>query len=824
MNSVPVLEPIVRDLRYAFRMLRKTPGFTAVALATLAVGIGVNTAVFSVVNTLLLKPLPYPQPARLATLTVRIRSPRGVNDSDSVDGNTFLAVHGIARTVDTAVTAGGFGGGVNLVADGAAANVTQRRVSASYFSVLGVRPFMGREFTEDEDRVGGAPVAILSHELWTRVFNANPAIVGQPITLKGDAFQVVGVMPEGFTTGTPTDLWTPLKPSRTWEGGGTNYGMVLRLHDGVSWQEATNEVDQLASPAAIEGYRNKQDLHAASILVPLQESATSEIRQPLVMLWAAVGVVLLIACVNIAGLLLARSALRAREIATRMALGGRRSIVVRQLLIESAVLAVIGGALGLVVGRIVLSALLASSTDVFPVGYPITLDARVLAITFVLSIATSVLFGLVPALHASRVDVQAALAESGTRAVAGSNNRWARQVLVAGEVALSVVLLVSAGLLVRTFVELRRLDPGFDPRNVTTARVSLQDKRYDEAAKINRLFAGTLADIRRQPGVAAAGISLGLPYTRLLNLGWARVEGATAENAGGATNLSYVTPGYFEALRVPLRKGRDFADADAADALPVAIVNEEFVRRFYKNTDVVGLHIRVAGAPRQIVGVVGNTRVTSSGLGGDGSPLPVPYVVYVPAAQTPTATFNLVHTWFYPSWVVRTSGPVAGTAEVVRQAIARVDPLLPVAKMESMAEVQADAIASQRFMMSLVLGLGGVALMLAAIGLHGLISSSVSERTRELGVRLALGASARHILADVVRPGLLLAAVGVAVGTGAALVTVRLMRAFVWGVTPTDPLTFGAVVVTLLFVALVASVIPALRVLRLDPALTLRAE
>jgi predicted permease len=444
----------------------------------------------------------------------------------------------------------------------------------------------------------------------------------------------------------------------------------------------------------------------------------------------------------------------------------------------------------------------------------------------VVALVTSGVFGLVPALHASRVDVQAALAESGTRAVAGGRGQRVRSILVVGEVAMGLVLLVAAGLLVRTFLHLRSLNPGFDPSSVTTATISLQDKRYEDPVKVNRLFEDTLAAIRRQPGVEAAGVTLGLPYTRLLNMWFGRVEGATEDDKGGMTNLSYITPGYVEALRLPIRRGRAFTDSDQPDSPPVAIVNEEFVRRFYPGQDVVGLHIRAGGAEREIVGVVANARGTSSGLGGDGSPLITPFVVYVPAAQTTGGRMNLklLHTWFSPSWVIRSSGPVAGLADGIRQAVAAVDPMLPIAKMEAMADVQAASLAQQRFMMSVVAGLGVVALLLAAIGIHGLIASSVNERRRELGIRLALGATGRQMVRDVVMRGIVLATVGVAIGSVAALAAVRLLRSFLWGVTPADPLTFTAVIGLLLTVALAASVIPALRVLRLDPALTLRAE
>jgi predicted permease len=506
-----------------------------------------------------------------------------------------------------------------------------------------------------------------------------------------------------------------------------------------------------------------------------------------------------------------------------MALGSGRAAVVRQLLIESAVLALAGGALGIAVGAAVLDVLKSLSTHVFPIGYPVELDGRVLVATLAIAVVTSLLFGLAPALHASRVDVQAALAESGTRAVAGAAGRWPRRLLVVGEVAMGVVLLVGAGLLVRTFVHLRTLSPGFDPANVTTATVSLQDARYQDAAKVDRLFTDTLARIRRMPGVQDAGVSLGLPYTRLLNLGFKPLDGAADIQRGSITNLSYTTPGYLEALKIPLRDGRVFTDADSATAPGVAIVNEEFARRYYKGQTVIGRRIAVAGE-REIVGVVGNARATSSGFSGYGAPLVTPPIIYIPASQTTAPFLKLVHTWFAPSWVVRSSGRGDEVSRGIRDAVAAVDPLLPIAKMEGRSDVQAASLASQRFMMTLVAGLAGVALLLAAIGIHGLIASAVTERTRELGIRLALGATGGQVLRNVVMPGLALAAVGVTIGSAAALAVVRLMQSFLWGVTPTDPLTFATVIATLLAVALIASLIPAWRVLRLDPALTLRAE
>jgi predicted permease len=816
-----MLDAILRDLRYATRMLRKTPGFTLIALVTLAVGIGVNTAVFSVVNTLLLEPLPYPEPDRLATVITLMRSPRGQGTSDSVDGRTYLAIHDNAKMIDTAARGGGFSGsGVNLVAGDRAANVIQGRVTAGYFRVMGVPPLLGREFSPDEDRDGGQPAAILSHGLWTRQFGSDRAIVGRSVMLRGQQYTVVGVMPPGFVAG-KVDLWTPLRPSTRGEGGGSNYQMLARIRPGVSWSQADAEVAQLGSEAA-KGPASS-DATVVCSLLPQQQEETTDVRQPLLMLWGAVGLVLLIACVNIAGLLLARSSMRTREIATRMALGSGRPAVIRQLLIESAVLALAGGLLGLGLGWLILDGVRTLAADVLTFEYPVTLDARVLVATIVGALGTSVIFGLVPALQASRVDVQAALAESGTRGVAGRSSRWARRLLVVGEVAMGVVLLVSAGLLVRTFVHLNTLSPGFDPSNVVTAIVSLQDARYEEAVKVDRLFADSLARIRAIPGVQSAGVTLGLPYTRLLNLGFRPLDGGANVEGTATTNVTYITPGYLQALRLQVRAGRDLTDADRAGGEGVAIVNEEFIHRFYKDQTVIGRHIAVAG-DRTIVGVVGNTRATSSGFGSYHGPLVAPPIVYIPASQVSSSFLSLVHTWFSPAWVVRTSGPVAPVVDGLRRAMGAVDPMLPIAKMESMTDVQSASLADRRFMMTLVLGLGAVALLLAAIGIHGLIANSVSERTRELGIRLALGATGSQIMRDIVQSGLMLAAIGIAIGTAGAFAVGRLLQSFLWGVTPADPLTFIAVIATLLAVALAASVLPALRVLRLDPATTLRAE
>jgi putative ABC transport system permease protein len=830
MNSLPILDTLTRDLRYAFRMLRKTPGFTVAAALTLALGIGANTAVFSAVNGLLFTALPYPNPDRLAVLEYHVRTPENGDSRDvGATGRMWMAVRDHATAVDAAAIGGT--AGVNLVANGQAAYVQQQRVSAGFFRVSGIPPIIGREFTRDEDVPGGPTVVVLSNELWRRLFNGDRAVVGRAITLRGEEYTVVGVLPANFTvtqrssfqSGHGVDLWTPLRASLTGEGGGTNYSVVVRLHDGVDWAQAQSDIHAQSGFA----FRVKPTNGIAEIgLVPMQVGMTREIRQPVLMLWGAVGVVLLIACVNIAGLLLARGATRTREIGTRMALGSGRGAVIRQLLVESAVLALVGGALGLAVGWAVLALLGNLGAEVFELWQPLAINGRALAVTMGLALVTSVVFGLVPALQASRLDIQAALAESGTRGVAGASNRWPRRVLVIAEIALGVILLVSAGLLVRTFVHLRDLNPGFDKSNLVTLSVSLQDARYRDPAPVEQLFDETLRRMRSVPGVQGAGVALGMPYSRLLNNGIRRVDGRSVDppKQGQITNMSYVTPGYFETLKVPILEGRRIADTDTASSPFVAVVNQAFVQRYYKDdTMVVGRHLASGDDIREIVGVVGNTMQGSAGWG-NFAPISALPCVYVPASQTSSGFLTLVHTWFEPAWVVRSTLPLATLVPQLHQAIEQVDPHLPIAKISTIDELRGDRLAAQQFMMSLVAGLGFLALVLSAIGIHGLIASGVNERTREIGIRLALGANVRQAMAVVVAPGIILAAVGVLLGAAGALAVARLLRSFLWGVTPTDPVTFSAVVVALLAVALIASIIPALRVLRLDPALTLRAE
>jgi len=820
-----------RDVKYAVRVLRRAPAFALTAIVTLALVIGANSAVFSLADAILLRPLPYPHPERLAVVEVEGRSPKGEAHWDSHDGTTWETLRDGATVVDVAVIAGGFGHDVNLVVGNSAVSVGQARVGSGYFNVLGVPPVIGREFTRDDDRPGGPAVCVISYVLWQRLFGGDPSAVGRPILLRGERYDIVGVMPKGFENpGEPADVWTPVRPSRTGEGAGTNFGIVARVKDGHTWQEATAAMPPLDGEfyKRVTGEDNVAGFSGHFTLVPLQDTLVADVQQPIVMLGGAVLTVLLVACVNLAVLLLVRGGSRTKEIATRMALGGGRADVLRQLMVESAVLGVTGGGLGLFVGYVGLQGLKALGGDTFEQWTHVTLDARMLAFTMGLSLVTCALFGLVPAMQASRLNVQGALAEGGSRSIAGGSRPWMRRILVAAEIALGVVLLVVTALLIRAFVNLRSIDPGFDPTGVVTTSVSLQDARYNTAAKMNQLFDDTVRQLEATPGIESAAVSLELPYRRLLNMGF-RFMDESADAKSHIANVMYVTPDFFRTLRVPLLSGRAINASDAVTAPAVVVVNRGFVQLESAGHDPIGRHVRVGGTEREIVGIVGDVKVTSSGFFLTGmvkGPITSGPLIYMPAAQTPDG-FLGVHIWFSPMWSVRASSPAVAEAALQR-AIGTVDPLLPLGRIQRMTDIQAAATSRQRLLMILVGVLGAAAVLLAAIGVHGLIAQSVQQRTREFGIRLALGATTGGTIRSVALSGVALALCGAAAGIGLSMLAVRLVESLVsadylWGVTGRDPATYLSVAGFLLVVSAVASLIPALRILRLDPAETLRS-
>ena len=810
------------DLKYALRTLARARGFTFVVVATLALCVGANSAMFSVVDHILLRPLPYPQPEQLAQLVTLVEGRQSMGTGQT--GAMWEALRGNVPSLDIAAATGGFGEtGVNLTVGDRAEYVIEARVSAGYFRVLGVVPQIGRELNEDEDRAGGPEAAVISDALWRHAFNASPDVIGQTVMLRGEAYRVVGVMPATFVAQTVSDetaiepaLWTPARACRTCEGGGQNYEFIARVKPGHSWAEADAEVarvgDDVLRPRNLPGVPR-----ASEHIVPLHAAATSDVRVPILILWGAVGVVLLIGCVNVAGLLVARASARAPEIALRMAIGGSRAAVIRQLMMESVVLAVAGGALGLLIATFLSSASAPLLQHAFRVSGDFGIDWRVFIVTAVAALATSVAFGLLPAADATRVDIRRVLVEAASPTIAGRARRRPRQVLVVTQVALSVVLLVAAGLLFRTLNHLTHLRAGFDGTHAISATLSLEDARYATVPAVNHLADHTIEQIHAIPTVEHAAVALTLPYERALNVG-ARWTGG---DAIPIMNLTYVTPEYFDALRIPIVRGRAISRVDAAGAAGAIVVNEAFVRRSSADRDPIGRSIQIMGGPRTIVGIAGDIQQKNGGIIGFEPVAPIP-AAYVPLAQTTDAFLKMVHAWFSPSWIVRTSVDDQNIASEMQRAIANVDPTLPFAKFRTFDVVEQQAVAPQRAQ-SILLGVfAALALLLAAIGLYGIVAGSVIERTHEFGVRLALGATPRRAAIELAAPGMILAGAGVLLGLVLARAASSVLSHLVWGISPTDSLTFFVAVAAVLAVAGLASLIPSRRVSRLDPSLALR--
>jgi predicted permease len=805
------------ELRHAVRVYARHRGSTALLLLTLALAIGANTAIFSVIDATLFRRVPYPEPDRLVQLVVRYADEGGSGLQQSHDGATWEAVRDHASRLQAAVYSD-WVKGVNFAAGGRAAFVRQQRVGAGFFRVLGVAPLLGREFSDEEDHRGGAPVVMLSHHLWQRAYASRPDIIGQQVVLKGEPHTIIGVMPPGFHTNQDdVDLWTPLRASRTGEGEGANYGVLARLKPGTTIDVAEQEV---ASIGAALLPKSAGAVTSRLGFASLREGSTYELRRPLFIVWAAVGLVLLIGCANVASLLLAHAAARTREIATRMAIGGGRSAIVRQLLVESVLVTGLGAVAGVGVGAALVTWLSRiAEENVLPIGRPV-LNGRVLALTAFVAILTGVLSGLAPAIEASLVDLRTALATGGGRGMAGGSRHWSRRLLVTVEIALAVLLLVGAGLLVRSLRHLDGLAPGFDPNHVVAASFSLDDARYATREKTAALFQTGTARLAGIAGVQSAAAGLSLPYERGLNMGARRLDGPEAGDQFLMCNMTYVTPDYFTALRMPVVRGRGIGAGDTADHGKVAVVNEAFSERYLSKQDPLGSQLGLGNDAWTVVGVVGDVEQVTSW--GDYGPIGAIPAVYIPVAQADGRFLAMVHTWFSPSWIVRSTAPPEATLSQIARVAGELDPLLPIAGFHTLDEMRARSTAWQRFQAMLLAALAALALVLAVTGIYGLMSQSVQERKRELGVRLALGASIERALGEAVAPGLAMALLGVIVGGLAAVGAARVLQHLLWGVTTSDPATYVVVAIGLLAVAAVASLVPALAITRLDPAETLR--
>ena len=798
------METLIKDIRYGVRSLLKRPGFTVVAVMTLALGIGLNTAIFSVINAVLLRPLAYAEPVRLAAF----RSNQSGPDLADIESQS----HAFSK----------FGGEVKQPLDYTAGSEPVQfqvgQVTGGFFETLGVKAERGRTIAPEDDKTGAPYVTVLSHELWLRQFGGDLQIVGKTIPLSGNVYTIIGVMPAGFAS--PRDnieAWTPVHVSNPVAANfrGVHFlRTYARLAPGVSLEQARSEMQLIDKNLAAQYPADNKN--RSSVLIPLHERIVGQSRQSLLVLFAAVSLVLLIACANFANLLLARAAEREREFVIRTALGAGRWRLIRQLLTESVLVSLVGGAIAVLLAIWATNLLVALRPENLPRLHEIGVDGRVLAFTFGISLLTGIVFGLLPAWTASRSAVGEALKEGGRNATAGRARQLLRSAFVVAELAIALVLLVGAGLLIKTFWILRSVEPGFAADHLLTMRVELPEARYKEVDKQTRFRTQALAGINSLPGVQAAMVSE-LPLSGdSLNHDFV-IDGRPPLAPGDEPSLETrsVMGDYFHTMRIPLRVGRDFGPQDFAEPAPlVGIANDALVREYFVNEDPLGKRIRWARDPEvhwiTIVGVAGDVKHF-------GLDLPE-----LPALYTPYTQINPWKRWM--TMVARTQSEPGAMAQAVKQEIWKVDSKLPITELKTMNDVAAASFAARRFNMLLLAIFAGLALVLAAVGIYGVMSYAVTQRTQEIGIRMALGARAADVLTLIIRNGMTLALLGVVIGVAGAFALTRLLTTLLFGVTPTDKPTFVAVSAVLAFVTLLACYIPARRATKVDPLVALRYE
>ncbi|MGA2096596.1 MAG: ABC transporter permease [Candidatus Acidiferrum sp.] len=807
-----------QDLRYGLRVLAKSPAFTIIAVLTLALGMGANTAIFAVVYGVLLRPLPFPQPERILALA---ESYKDLTDEMGLTARQLKSLRGYSDLFEH--IAGYTSVGYNLASGNGAEHLRGMPVSAGYFSVLGVQPFLGRDFAPEEDRGDGQRVAIITYNLWKRRFGADPAQIGQKILLNGEPFTLIGVMPKGFShipaaaegalpdSGAP-DVWTPLALVAKTAGSGENISALARLKPGVTPAQLQAQMN-IVTEDFRRLYPEDVGRELRISFLPYQKMISADVRPYLLVLLGAIGFVLLIACANVANLFLARGGLRGREIAVRIAVGASRWRLFQQLITESMLIAVAGGVLGLLVAYLGLGSLPSLAPIDLPRASEVHLDAWVFAFTFFVSLFTGLLFGLAPALEASRTGINEALKEGAGRASASAGRSRLRRVLIVGEFAVSLVLLVGAGLMIATFSKLLHTDPGFNPHRILSAQFWLIGSKYDSAAQIESFNRAVVQRLEAIPGVEAAAIvAAGLPLERGGNSAVKMPGTAKYESV----DYREITPGFFRAMGIPLRQGRVFSDADSETSAKVFIVNQAFVNAHFPNRNPIGESVFLGKQSGAIVGVVSDVKSFVD--------QPAPPTVFVPAAQASYDTSRLFEGWFPRSVIVRANVDPLSLSRALRDSIAAVDPVVPTGSMRSMDQVLSRSLALRGFMMFLLSLFAALALTLASVGIYGVISYAVAQRTREIGVRMALGASPGGVLRLILGEGLKLVFAGVVLGIASAWALTRLLSTMLYGVTADDPLIFSGVVVLLVMVSLVACYVPARRAMRVDPIVALRYE
>jgi putative ABC transport system permease protein len=805
-----------QDIRYGLRVLAKSPSFTIVAILTLALGIGANTAIFTIVYGVLLRPLPFPHAERIVELEDSYKEQSEEMDLDSRELKQLETYKDPFENI-----AGYTSVGYNLSVGNAAEHLRGMPVDSSYFSVLGIRPALGRDFSPADDAGDGQHVAIISHNLWARRFAADPALIGRNILLNGEPFLLIGVMPRDFAsiavaTDLPNsgsaDVWTPLALVAKTAGSGENIGVLARLKPDVTPAQLQAQMNIVTEDFRRE-FPNVVGKELNISFRPYLQMIGADVRPYLLLLLGSIGFVLLIACSNVANLFLARGSLRGREIAVRIAMGASPGRLFQQLLTESMLVALAGGALGLLVAYLGLGSLVALAPIELPRVSDIYLDGWVFAFTFFVSLLTGVVFGFAPALEASRTGINEALKAGAGRSSAAPGRARLRQLLVVGEFAISVILLAGAGLMIATFSKLIHTDPGFNPHQILSAQFWLIGSNYNSEAQIARFDRSIVQRLESIPGIeSAAVIAAGLPLERGGN------NGVRLSNSSDWHSVDYreITPGFFRAMGIPLRQGRTFSESDSETADKVVIVNQAFVRRHFPGSSPIGEHIFLGKTSYEIVGVVGDVKSYLD--------QPAPPATFIPAAQASYGTSALFEGWFPRIVLVRSNVDPLGLSRSVRDAISAVDPTVPTGSIRSMEQVLSHSLALRSFMMFLLGLFAAVALVLASVGLYGVISFAVSQRTREIGVRMALGAHPGDVLRLILGEGLKLVLAGVALGIVAALAMTRLLSTLIYGVSASDPLIFLCVVTLLVAVALAACYVPARRAMRVDPIVALRYE
>jgi len=809
---------LMQDIRYPIRMLAKNPGFTFIAVLTLALGIGANTAIFSVVNGVMLNPLPYPQPARLVSMYRKVFG----FEHGSVPYLSFQDWQKQNRTTET--MASYRDANYNLTGMGEAERVPVGQVSADFFKALGENPLMGRFFNSDEDRPGASPMIVLGEGFWKRKFGGAPDALGKTILLNGTGYTVIGIVRDNFKIFTDGQVYVPIGQwnDPTFRDRTISMGMdvVARLKPGVTVEQARADMDSVAREQAIDYPKSNGGMGITTI--PLLQDLVGNRKPILLILLGAVGFVLLIACVNVANLLLARATGRARELAIRQALGASRGRIIRQLLMESILMALAGGVLGLAIAAWSTGAVLKLLPEAIPRMDEIGMDGRVLAFTFGASLLAGILFGLAPALKISRTDVQASLKEGG-RSVVRTRNR-AQGVLVVAEMAMALVLLVGAGLMIRSVSELWHVKPGFDPHNAVEFSIALAPDKASDAPKIRATYRQLLSGLEATPGVESAALMAGslplkggdsdFPF-------WLEGMPKPAIESQMSLALWYATtPNYLKTMGIPLLRGRYLTDADNETAAQVMVIDEEFAKQYFGGANPVGKHINIdmVNMSPEIVGVVGHVKHWSL----DESTRPIHAEMYIPFMQVNDKLLPVVVNG--ATVIVRTKGALAAALGAIREEVSRLDSRQVMYDTMTMEEIVTRSVRAQRFSMILLGAFALLALLLASIGIYGVISYLVGQRVNEIGVRMALGAQRKDVLRMIIGEGARLAAIGAGIGIVTALGLTRLMASQLYGVSVTDPITFAGVAIILVGVALFACYIPARRAMRVDPMVALRYE